>query len=212
MGAMSPFFLVATFAIFCFVFMALSAITFLVSLAVPGTRKYALSAALWCAVWGPCLVAWFVFGALAGIANYGLQQAAHGPALPQAWLRGLGVGLGLLALFSTAAVATVISWLHQAAIRRMTFALFRLYATVVCAGTGSVYGWALAIAAGSRGMDVALPVSIAALAILTVAFGYLGFRTARQLRGKAPHRFTWITPEEFEGVPAATENLSTNFR
>lgn len=40
--------------------------------------------------------------------------------------------------------------------------------------------------------------SIAMLTLLA-GFGLAGYSGARGLRGKAPERFTWISPDEFAG-------------
>jgi len=201
-----PFFLLAGVSIFCFAFLAVGALVFVACVALPPVRRIALSAALWCAMWGPCLIVWMTLAGMVGIAA--IVGADHG-IRPIEWQRGFGLGLGTVAILSTAVVATVTAWLHQILIRRMTFALFRIYATLVSAGIGSVYGWALALWLGSRGMNVTPAVaSILVMALLIAAFGYLGFRLARQLRGKAPERFTWITPEEFDGTPLTPKNLA----
>ena len=43
----------------------------------------------------------------------------------------------------TAVVASIAAWLHQFIVHRFTFVLFRLYATAVVSGIGSVFGWCL---------------------------------------------------------------------
>jgi len=129
------------FAAVVYAFLQLGALTFVVCIVAPPWRKYALSAALWCAVWGPCLVGaalLAVFGIFArdfAVRTENLQAFAS-PKLFAA------VGWGYLALtvLATTVVATAVSWLHQKLVRRFTFALFRLYAAGVCAGIGSVFG------------------------------------------------------------------------
>jgi hypothetical protein len=208
MGGM-PIFLLGTLALFCFAFLAVGAVVFVISLADRRMRKLALSAALWCAVWGPCLLAWVSFAVMANfIVDSGLEHLAHGTMRPGQWLAGFGIGLSLLAFLSTAVFATALAWLHQAAIRRMTFALFRIYATLVCAGIGSVFGWGLGIAFAVNDVPNGLPLWIATMPILSAGFGFLGYRLAKQLRGKAPDRFTWVTPEEFDGVPAIAKKFA----
>ena len=82
----------------------------------------------------------------------------------------------------------------------MTFALFRMYATIVSACVGSVCGWTLLIWTSSKGISYGWALWFPAIALLIGAYGYAGYRWARQLRGPAPKGLSWITPEEFEGV------------
>jgi len=132
------------FAIIIFVFLLLGSLVFLACVLVPPTRRYALSAALWCAVWGPCSVGLMVLAGLGLIAEAfitkdGDMQRFHTPKLVAAF----GWGYLILGVVTTTAIATGTAWLHQALVRRLTFALFRLYATAVSAGIGSVFGWGL---------------------------------------------------------------------
>jgi hypothetical protein len=86
-------------------FLVAGAVVFLIFLALPAARRFALSAALWCAVWGPCAIA---FQMLAGLSLAADALAAKGwghdmvmPPLP-AWRI-----YAVLALVGTAMAATV---------------------------------------------------------------------------------------------------------
>jgi hypothetical protein len=194
--------LLLVFGAVIFACLCVGAVVFLACVAAPPTRKYALSAALWCAVWGPCAVGWMVVAGVAlvtgAIVSSGRNEAFAGfPKLLEAvgWTY-LGLGIA-----GTAAVATGVAWLHQALVRRSTLALFRLYAAVVCGGIGSVFGWLLgwwmlADWAPRFGLLLWLP----AMLVLMVGFGLVAYKHARKLRGAAPTKLTWITGEEYLGI------------
>ena len=67
-----------------FIFLLLGSIVFLACVLIPPTRQYALSAALWCAMWGPCSVALMVVAGVglittAFITKVGGVQSLHAP-------------------------------------------------------------------------------------------------------------------------------------
>jgi hypothetical protein len=185
--------LLLLFAGIVFIFLALGSLVFVACALVPPTRKYALSAALWCAVWGPCSVglmtlAGFGLVASAFITKAGDMQLLHAPRL----LAVFGWGYLTVGVLTTAVVATGVSWLHQKLVRRFTFAMFRLYATVVCAGIGSVFGWVLCWRlTWKEDAPHGLLWSSAGMLFLIAAFATAAYKGARQL--------TWISPEEFVG-------------
>ncbi len=191
-------FLLAFFlTIFCFLF--LGALVFLAFTTAPRLRPKALSAALWCAVWGPSIVAFEMLAGLS-LAAEGLAAehwAASSGSLPQlpVWS-----SFAILTLIATILLATAAAWLHQAMINRMTFALFRIYATFVVAGIGSVFGLASSFWLGVYFFPhliwLLLPFT---LIVFTSAFGFAGFRGARSLRGERPTQFQWVTQAEFDG-------------
>jgi hypothetical protein len=187
--------LLIVFALIIFAFLFVGAVVFVICSIVPPLRKRALSAALWWAVWGPCTVCWLIVGGIGLLAGYlakehtHLQQIERLPVL----IGPIYVAAGLL---GTVVIASILAWLHQFFIRRMTFSLFRIYACLVSAGIGSVYGWALNFWLIDKS---AFPIAFVALPVICFAFGYVGFREAHQLRGRSPRDFTWITPQEFEG-------------
>jgi hypothetical protein len=184
-----------------FLFLVVGAVVFLVCILIAPLRRFALSAALWCAMWGPCAVAFLLLAgtavlAEASISNSGDMHIRHAPRL----LAALGWGYLTLAVLAAIVIATCLAWLHQVLLHRLTFLLFRLYATVVCAGIGSVFGWCFAWTLLANEIDHTLPWSILGMVILTVGFGTAAYKAARSLRGKPPESFTWISAEEFHGT------------
>lgn len=189
------------FAGIIFAFLLLGAIVFLACILLPPTRRYALSVAFWVALWGPCSVLLIVLagvGLLSGsvLMNAGNLQWPNAPKL----LAAVGWSYLIVGATITIVVATCAAWLHQFLIHRFTFALFRIYVTAISAGIGSVFGWALGwwIAAKEHTYLGLWWWPLVTL-VLTAGFGTAAYKAARALRGKAPTRFTWITPEEFEG-------------
>jgi hypothetical protein len=188
-------------AVIAFFFLALGSVAFLVCALIPPGRKYALSTALWFAAWGACSAILLIL-AILGLVAGGLVLQKTGmrwedaPRLLSAvgWTSILGGGI------LTCAIASVAAWLNQALIHRFTFMLFRLYATFVTAGIGSVFGWlSLWLAMGWSPFPHAVWLAAFMLPILVVVFGAAAYRHAPALRGNAPTGFTWITPEEFAG-------------
>ena len=190
------------FAGIAFLFLLVGSIAFLACSLLPPFRRYALSAALWCAMWGPCsivlmLVAGVGLIATAFITKTGDGQTFHVPRL----LSTFGWSYVAVGVLVTIAVATASAWIHQAVVRRLTFALFRLYAAVVSAGIGSVFGWCLGwwmMAKSVTGHGSLLLWVIAMLALIA-GFGVAAYKGARGLRGEVPDRFMWISPDEFAG-------------
>jgi hypothetical protein len=193
------------FAAVVYVFLQLGAVTFVVCVVVPPWRKYALSAALWCAVWGPCFIGIALLAVLGifardfAVRTENLQSFAS----PKVFAA-LGWGYLTLAALATAAVATVASWVHQKVVRRFTFALFRLYAAGVCAGIGSVFGLLLGLLIWQfhGNIDALYGYLLwgASTLVLMVAFANVAYKHAGRLRGVAPTIFPWVTPEEFAGT------------
>ena len=183
------------FAMIVFAFLLLGSLVFVVCTVLPQTRRFALSAALWCALWGPCSVALMVLAGLglvtaACIGRVGDVQSFHAPRLVAAF----GWGYLIVGVLITIAVATGGAWLHQVLVRRFTFVLFRLYAAVVSAGIGSVFGWCLGWWLQTSGVPQhAFPWWISGMLILIMGFGTAAYKGARGLRGKAPTNFTWIS-------------------
>ncbi len=193
--------LLVLIALFVFAFLVMGSSAFLVCVLLPPARQYALSAALWFAVWGPCSAGLLVLAGLgfAGGAlamKAGNMQWSETPRL----LGALGWSYVIIGVLVTIGVATCAAWLHQWLIHRFTFALFRLYATFVSAGIGSVFGWSLGwwMMAKRVGHPGVWWWALAML-LLIVGFGAGAYKSARSLRGKAPVGFTWISAEEFAG-------------
>ena len=186
--------------IIVFVFLFIGAVAFLICATLPPTRRYALSAALWCAMWGPCSVV-LVFIAGLGLVGDGLlQKSGESPFLNMPRLvTAIGWGYLIVSVAIASIVATIAAILHQFVILRFTFFLFRLYAAAVAAGIGSVFGWSLGWWIMARAVPYgALWWAIAMIGLIAI-FGTATYRDARALRGKPPTQWTWISSEEFEG-------------
>lgn len=185
-----------------FACLVLGSVAFLVCVLVPPTRRFALSTALWFAVWGPCLDGLLVV-ALLGFAGESLAKSSWTTqwTVAPGVVRAFGWGYLTAGLLVSALVASGVAWVHQKLVHRLTFALFRLYAAVVSAGIGSVFGWCLGwwmMAEEFTRMGTWL--WVAAMLLLMAGFGAAAYKGARSLRGKAPTRFTWISADEFEGL------------
>ena len=184
-----------------YVFLALGAIAFLACVLIPPCRKYALSTALWFAVWAPCGVLFLALAVLGLVAGGLALQATQmrwedAPRLFSA----MGWGSVIVGGLVTCILASVAGWLHQGLIHRFTFLLFRLYATVVVAGIGCVLGFLVVWLFMEWGpFAYAGWVAACSIPLLTGAFGAAAYKCARALRGGPPASFTWITPDEFAG-------------
>ena len=186
------------FAMVVFFFLFIGTLVFVCSIILPYTREHELNAALWCAVWGPCVIAVLALAGLGLIAGGLTQERSHAPQLEHI-LSVVGPAYAVLGVLGCAAIASITAWFHQFLIHRMTFSLFRLYSSFVTAGIGSVWGLASGWWLSATAPGYLLP-WLAAMLLLSAGFGFGGFRWARHLRGNPPRCFTWITPEEFEGT------------
>ena len=190
------------FAGIIFLFLLIGSIVFLMCLLVPRTRQYALSAALWCAMWGPCSVTLMVLAgvgliAAAFITKTGDLQTFHTPRL----LSVFGWSYLIAGILITTVVATASAWIHQTVVRRFTFALFRLYSAAVSAGIGSVFGWSLGWWMMYREVSGYVWFFIWGICMfaLITTFGITVYKGARGLRGEMPKSFTWISSTEYSG-------------
>lgn len=188
-------------ALIVFFFLVLGSAAFCVCILIPPGRKYALSTALWFAVWGPCSVL-LLFLAILGVVAGGFALHATQMHWEDAsrFFSAIGWGAIVAGVIVTCLIATAAAWLHQALIHRMTFLLFRLYVVFVAAGIGSVIGsvffW-LAMGSGRFAQVWWLVALIVPVMIL--AFGSQAYKHSRALRGHAPTGLTWITADEFVG-------------
>ncbi len=179
-----------------FAFLALGAVVFVLCGIVPPLRRYSLSAALWCAVWGPCSIAWLLFTGFVLVANTLVMQSARSGHVPLAEISSrIWTVYGLAGFITIGIAATLAAVVHQWLIRRTTLRLFRLYAALVSGGVGSVWGWTLwfGLQVLSLRPLIAIPLGLAAMLILCLGFGYAGWRWAGKLRGDAPTGFTFVT-------------------
>ena len=119
--------LILVFAAIVFFFLVVGAAVFIACSLIPQLRRYALSSALWCAVWGPCTVAWITLGGLALVASHFAMEGMdkirhfHPPTLPP---RGPWIAYAALYLSTTILTATLIAWMHQFVEHRMTLRYF----------------------------------------------------------------------------------------
>ena len=184
-----------------FVFLVLGAIAFAVCFTTPRLRKFALSAALWFVVLGLCVVACVMLAGLGFITQQLLRDHLAATnhalqALPKLW----GRTFLIFTILGSAALSSLVAYGHQIVVRRLTFPLFRLYATVVVAGIGSVFGWLLNfVMLGNFVMEGHVFLWLVAMVLLILGFGAAGYRWARMLRGQAPTQATWLSAEEFNG-------------
>jgi hypothetical protein len=187
-----------------FLFLTLGAIVFILCTLIPPLRRYALSAALWCAFWGPCTAAWLILAGLLAIASrYVMQTAATRHLHLPTWPSGTAPTYAVLAILLTLAAATIAAILHQLLARQMTFALFRIYATLVSAGIGSVFAWCLWFGLGlASGLHLP-PAALIVMPFLSLticsAFGWAAYRHAHQLRSPTTANLSWVTQAEFQG-------------
>jgi hypothetical protein len=192
--------LVLIFFFIAFFFLVVGALQFLGCVAVPRLRKYALSAALWWAAWGPCTIGLTTLAGLALVARALTEKDGDAVHIHPHLVTGIAWGYVVLGCVGTVAIATCLAWLHQAIVRRFTFALFRIYATVVTAGIGSVFGWCFAWWMLGEQVRYGWAVSLCVMLLLVIVFAVRAYEGARALRGSAPTQFAWVTPQEFEGT------------
>jgi hypothetical protein len=194
----NPRVLILLFALIVYAFLFLGAVVFVVCALIPPTRRYALSAALWCAVWGPCSVGLMTLAGL-GLVVTAFINDAGGDAmltcsetgrcgwLGSSLLATIGWGYLILGALITVLVATAVAWLHQVVMRRLMFVLFRLYATAVCAGIGSVFGWALSWWLTWKQIgNYGIVLSCLGMLGFVLGFGAAAHKGARLLQGTAP--------------------------
>jgi hypothetical protein len=186
-----------------FLFLVVGSIAFLLCAAVPRLRQYALSVALWCAMWGPCFASLLLIAGLGLVAAAFMAKAGDMRSFQFSRLVPVfGWGYLTVGILVTLIVATTAAWMHQAIVKRFTFVLFRIYAATVCAGIGSVFGWSFGwwIMTTNLNGYVSFFLWIPSMLALVTAFGFGAYRGARGLRGKAPERFAFVTPAEYEGA------------
>ena len=96
------------------------------------------------------------------------------------------LGWGYLAsgALLTVGVASTCAWLHQALIDRLPFSIFRIYATLVVSGIGSVFGWCVGLWRLLYGYDghASLVLWLLAMVALILGFGFSAFKGASGLR------------------------------
>jgi len=192
--------LVLIFFFIAFFFLVVGALQFLLCVAVPRLRKYALSAAFWWAVWGPCTVGLVSLAGLALVARALTEKDGDAVHIHPHLVTGIAWVYVVLGGLGTAATATSLAWLHQAIVRRFTFTLFRIYATAVAAGIGSVFGWCFSWWTLGEQARYGWAVSLCVMLLLVIVFAVRAYEGAHALRGNAPTNFAWVSRDEFEGT------------
>ncbi|HEX9200221.1 MAG TPA: hypothetical protein VF865_11725 [Acidobacteriaceae bacterium] len=188
-------------AAIAFLFMLVGAVVFVICVLLPPLRRYALSAALWCAMWGPSSIAFLLLAGTAVVAGVFITKTGDVASLPASRLfAALGRSYLIVAALGAAAIATAAAWLHQALAHRLTFPMFRIYAALVCAGIGSVFGCCLGWLMAWAGIQHSFAWWIMGMLILVLGFGTAAYKGARSLRGTPPTNFSWISAEEFNGT------------
>ncbi|ADW69075.1 hypothetical protein AciX9_2030 [Granulicella tundricola MP5ACTX9] len=175
------------FAFIVFLFLLVGAVAFVLSALVPRLRRFAFSSSLWIAVWGPCTVLLVTLAGVgiftgAAITQGGHLQAVRAPQL----LKAVGWSYLVCGVLGTLVVATATAWIHQALIQRVTFALFRIYATLVAGGIGSVFGWAFGWWIAAHSLSHGWALWLASMLVLIPAFGVAAYKSAGQLRETHP--------------------------
>lgn len=175
-----------------FFFLVMGAIAFVVTVGIPPMRKYALSTALWFAAWGPSsvlLMGFVIAGLISG--HLVLQERFDDWISAPEVFRSLDAATLVFGGLGICIAASALAWVHQILIHRCTYALFRLYVTLVTAGIGSVFGWVFVwFMAAWKPFIMSGLVSMLAIPLFMLLSGALGSKHAHALRGQAPTRFT----------------------
>ena len=183
-------------------------VVFLVCLAVPLLQRFALSAAMWFLALLPGLLLWLLIDIGASLGLQALSGHLSFPRWEMSFWHTFGgpaarLTLVVVGMLGTIVLASGVAVIHQFAIHRTTFALFRLYAGSVTATVAVVWG-SLTGAVVASSINAPWEVAFVVTFTLVVALGWggamLGSRMARRLRGAAPKRLTWILEEEFYGL------------
>jgi len=184
-----------------FPFLTLGCIAFLACSAIPPLRRYALGASLWCAACIPCLIATFI---TYGLAILGLTKlrpllrwnGSHMVGFfKPSWIGWLFFTIMLIAVaIASAAIAAI----HGIIIRRMTFALFRIYLAAVSFGVGVLSCLIISFVFAMDLLEPTRYIPIALLTLLSAAgLSYFCSSNAVHFRGTHPKYFPIVTPAEF---------------
>ena len=194
-------------------------VVFLVCLAIPWLQRFALSAALWFLALLPGLLLWLLIEVGAAFGQEAVVRQLSYPRWEMPLWHAFSssaaqMTLIVMGMAGTIVMATGIAVVHQFAIHRTTFALFRLYAGFVTGGVAVLWGSLVGAVVASY-LDAPWEVAFVVVTTLVIALGWsgarLGLRIARRLRGRAPQRFQWISEEEFYGTAGKkTDTIEEN--
>jgi len=178
------------------VFLAIGCGSFVVCALVPRLRRYALGVSLWFLVWAILSPGMLILNTV----GLGILAQGHAhvivPLNEFAWhhVKLIAVINALVA----AAVATSVAVMHGWLIRRLTFALFKVYLTAVSGGVGVLSSLlvALILLADSVGSASS---SLAFFAMLGVMLMLAAFcwRRAGEFRATRPERWQPVAAEEY---------------
>ena len=132
--------------------------------------------------------------------NYAIQTTSHSGSALQICLYSAVV---LVAIVGATAVTVIHAWIT----RRLTFFLFRLYASCVSAGVGLLSGYALAFAvnANSRfGPEWNMSSAALLCLFISVTLALFVYRHASQFRADRPELMNPVSPEEYGGLRTAS--------
>jgi hypothetical protein len=177
-------------------FLAIGCGSFVVCALVPRLRRYALGVSLWFLVWallspGMLLLNTVGLGILA-------QGHAHVivPLNEFAWhhVKLIAVANALV----VAVIATGFALLHGWMIRRVTFALFKVYLTAVSGGVGLLFSSlaALLLLVDSVGSAISSLVFFVMLGVMLMLAAFC-WRRAEEFREARPERWQPVAAEEY---------------
>jgi uncharacterized membrane protein YfcA len=78
--------------------------------------------------------------------------------------------------------------------------MFRLYATAVASGIGSIFGWCVGWWILGEQIPYGWVAGIFGMCVAVGSFGMTAYKHSQALRGDAPTKFAWVSKEEFEGT------------
>jgi len=179
---------------------ALGCAAFVICSFAPPLRRFALSSSLWFVACFPFFLAVaagilaIVFGAdrLTSLLHRSGTLKDIGSHMPD-WI---GILIAATIAIITFGGATAVTLLHGALIRRLTFALFRLYVTCVSFGVGVLTMFFLLSAVGVGRSWASLFINFVDIIPATL-LAWFAYRKANQFRGSYPHRFPVVSREEF---------------
>lgn len=193
-------------------------VVFVVCLTIPWLQRFALSAALWFLALLPGLLLWLLIEVGAAFGQEAVVRQLSYPRWEMPLWHAFSSSAAQMTLIvvgmaGTIVMATGIAVVHQFAIHRTTFALFRLYAGFVTGGVAVLWGSLVGAVVASY-LDAPWEVAFVVVTTLVIALGWggarLGSRIARRLRGRAPKRFQWISEDEFYGIAVKKSETPAN--
>ena len=188
--------LLVAFILIIFFFLIIGATAFVICILIPTARAYALSIALWFATWGPCVVALLTLSGVA-LVTAALTTTPGTPGSDHVikLLQTLGSLYAIVGIICTCAISSAAAWLHQKILQRLPFVLFRIYAALITAGIGSVFGWCFSQWITTTQTAHPFLCSLLVMFLLVAGFGLAAFRYAVVLRNEPPQTFALPTDD-----------------